>query len=250
MGEGMPKPRPSAEAADATELREPGETTIFAPNNLADQAREMSAGAEAVEEIAGWVRGRQDVVLTLRSKEEGSSALLKAGGSFKGELQFNPVVGGELYLEDINAGRVSKISSEGNGVFAVSTEDGAIYELKKAPAEERVNTPEQAPVPVEAVSEEEPFPTAEATREQFPDLPKEFEKVIITKVLIKEGQTSSVPPGARYEGLVLGDIAEGKKLTTTVMNTGAIERGGISRVGEGKFKIETETSTYLLEKAA
>ena len=110
--------------------------------------------------------------------------------------------------------------------------------------------PTEAAAPVEALDVSEPFPTAEATRERFPDLPKEFEKIVITKTAIKEGQTSSVAAGAVYEGVLLGDIAEGMSLATTAVSTGKIERDGITQVGPGEFQIETGTSTYRIKKAS
>lgn len=260
MGERPPRMQPVApEVPEELVPVAPSEgvTSPSAPEAMAPEApqelipaKQDEVSVESSEEIAGWLREREEVVLTLRSKEKGSSALLKAGGSFRGELQVGVAPGGLLYLEDMNMGRVSEVTNEGNGIYAVQTEDGAVYELKKAVPEEQESVPEEAPAPIESSNVVEPFPTAEATREQFPDLPKEFEKVVITKTAIKEGQTSSVAAGAVYEGILLGDIAEGMSLSTTAVSTGAIERGGISQVGPGEFQIETGTSTYRIKKAS
>jgi hypothetical protein len=206
-----------------------------------------------LEGIADWVKERAEVSLTLRSKAEGATTFLKVGGSLHGELPYNVAVGSELYLDSMTmggVGQISEVASKGNGVYSVRTEDGSVYELKKALPEEEASVPTQAPVPVEARNIAEPFPTAEATRERFPELPKEFEKIVITKTAIKEGQTSSVAAGAVYEGILLGDIAEGMSLSTSAVSTGAIERGGITQVGPGEFQIETSTSTYRIKKAS
>ena len=221
------------------------------PKPVAEVAAESAEVSS--EGVADWARDGAEVSLTLRSKAEGVQTLLKTGGSFEGALVDNVVVGSELRLDSMvmgGAGRVADITSEGNGVFAVRTEDGAVYELKKALPKEEMSAPTEAAAPVEALDVSEPFPTAEATRERFPDLPKEFEKIVITKTAIKEGQTSSVAAGAVYEGVLLGDIAEGMSLATTAVSTGKIERDGITQVGPGEFQIETGTSTYRIKKAS